>query len=151
MKKKILMICLGNICRSPLAQGILEKKVKEQNLDWIVDSAGTASYHSGELPDSRSIQIAKENGINITNQRSRKVTIKDFSEFDLILAMDASNYNNLRKQTKTEIENDKIKMILNYAHPGENRQVPDPYYEGGFDRVFHMLEEACNQLIIVES
>ena len=145
------MVCLGNICRSPLAQGILESKVLEQNLDWTVDSAGTASYHVGELPDSRSIKVAKKNGIDITTQRSRKVRQEDFEDFDLILAMDASNYNNLKNQSKDERESDKIKMILNYAHPGENRQVPDPYYEGGFDKVFQMLEDACDKLIIEES
>ena len=145
------MVCLGNICRSPLAQGILESKVLEQNLDWTVDSAGTASYHVGELPDSRSIKVAKKNGIDITTQRSRKVRQEDFENFDLILAMDASNYNNLKNQSKDERESDKIKMILNYAHPGENRQVPDPYYEGGFDKVFQMLEDACDKLIIKES
>lgn len=145
------MVCLGNICRSPLAQGILESKVLEQNLDWTVDSAGTASYHVGELPDSRSIKVAKKNGIDITTQRSRKVRQEDFEDFDLILAMDASNYNNLKNQSKDERESDKIKMILNYAHPGENRQVPDPYYEGGFDKVFQMLEDACDKLIIKES
>lgn len=151
MEKKILVVCLGNICRSPLAQGILEKKIIEQNLNWFVDSAGTASYHSGELPDTRSIQVAKENGIDITKQRSRKIQAKDFKEFDLILAMDASNYNNLIKQSNSGMVNDKIKMILNYAHPGENRQVPDPYYEGGFEKVYQMLNQACDQLIIEES
>ena len=145
------MVCLGNICRSPLAQGILETKIQEKKLNWSVDSAGTASYHAGELPDQRSIQTARDHGIDLTDQRSRKVTQNDFEDFDLILAMDASNYNNLRRLVKLDEQLEKIKMILNYSHPKENRQVPDPYYEGGFEKVYQMLDEACDRLIEAES
>lgn len=145
------MVCLGNICRSPLAQGILENKIQSNKLDWTVDSAGTASYHVGELPDQRSIMTAKEHGIDITDQRSRKVTKDDFDHFDLILAMDASNYNNLRSMVHAEEKVSKVKMILNYAYPNENRQVPDPYYDGGFEKVYKMLDEACEKLIVEES
>jgi len=148
---KILMVCLGNICRSPLAQGILERKVKDQKLPWEVDSAGTASYHVGNLPDPRSIDKATEYGIDITHQRSRKVTKSDLKNFDLILAMDASNYNNLVKLSDDSIDDSKIKMILNYTHPGENRQVPDPYYDDGFENVFKLLDEACDRLIKAEA
>lgn len=148
---KILMVCLGNICRSPLAQGILEKKIKERNLSWVVDSAGTGGYHQGELPDSRSISTAADFEIDITDQRSRKILQVDLSEFDLILAMDASNYNDLIRMADNANQIIKIKLILNYSHPGENRQVPDPYYEGGFDAVYKMLDEACEKLIEVES
>lgn len=150
MVMKILMVCLGNICRSPLAQGILESKILDLDLSWEVDSAGTASYHVGELPDSRSIDKAEEYGIDITNQRSRKVTKDDLIDFDLILAMDASNYNNLLHLSDNNTDHAKIKMILNYSHPGENRQVPDPYYDDGFENVYRLLDEACDKLIEVE-
>lgn len=147
MSRKILMVCLGNICRSPLAHGILVMKIEQRNLDWKVDSAGTASYHQGELPDQRSILTARDNGIDITNQRSRQVTKNDFKDFDHILAMDASNFNNLVKLADTDSKKAKIEMILNYAYPNENRQVPDPYYDGGFEIVYEMLELACDKFL----
>ncbi len=148
---KILMVCLGNICRSPLAQGILEHKIKEHNLSWSVDSAGTASYHVGNQPDPRSIQKAADYKLDITNQRSRKVDLKDFDEFDLILAMDASNYNNLQNLSEDPTHRSKVKMILNYSYPGENRQVPDPYYDDGFENVYQLLDRACDKLIAKET
>ena len=143
---KILMVCLGNICRSPLAEGILQHMISERSLPWQVDSAGTASYHVGNSPDARSIKTAKENGIDISTQRSRQLMVSDFGKFDLILAMDAENYNNIKRLMPKNV-NTKVEMILNYSHPGENRQVPDPYYEGGFDKVYDMLYEACDKVI----
>jgi protein-tyrosine phosphatase len=139
----VLMVCLGNICRSPLAEGILKSKIKENNLHWTVDSAGTGGYHIDALPDQRSIQIAKAYGIDISDQRARKVRSVDFEEFDLIFAMDAYNYQDLKKQAH-DIEQDKIKMILD-----GNKSVPDPYYGGddGFKNVFLMLDEACDNII----
>lgn len=148
---KILMICLGNICRSPLAQGILEKKLIDHNLQWEVDSAGTASYHVGNPPDGRSIDKAAEYGIDISAQRSRKVRSADLDYFDLILAMDASNYNKLLELSSKAEHDQKIKMILNYSYPGINRQVPDPYYDDGFENVYRLLDEACDKLIAVEA
>ncbi len=140
---KILMVCLGNICRSPLAQGILESKVKS---NIIVDSAGTAGYHQGELPDSRSIAVAKKYAIDITNQRSRKFEVKDFDRFDIIYAMDKSNYKDLLKLTRNDLDVKKLKLILNEVTPNEDLDIPDPYYGGdkGFDNVYHMLDEACD-------
>ena len=137
------MVCLGNICRSPLAEGILKSKIKQNNLDWTVDSAGTGGYHIDAIPDKRSIQVAKDYGIDITDQRARKVRSVDFEEFDLIFAMDVYNYQDLKKQARDE-EQDKIKMILD-----ETRSVPDPYYGGddGFKNVFLMLDEACDNII----
>lgn len=143
---KVLMVCLGNICRSPLAEGILQSKIADRDLHWSVDSAGTAGYHDGELPDERSIQVAHKHGIDITSQRSRKLIKEDFENFDLILAMDASNYNNIEK-IRPEGNTTPVKMILNYSYPKENRQVPDPYYGGGFDAVYEMLVDACDALI----
>lgn len=140
---KVLMVCLGNICRSPLAQGILESKV---NPDYVfVDSAGTAGYHVGNSPDPRSIQVAQKNGLNIAHQTCRKFTAKDFDSFDQIYAMDSSNYQDILSLAKTDEHRQKVKMILNEIHPGSDKSVPDPYYGGnkGFDNVFNMLNDAC--------
>lgn len=138
------MVCLGNICRSPLAQGILESKV---NLDKVfVDSAGTAAYHVGNLPDERSIDVAYKYGINITNQRARKFTVQDFDEFDYIYAMDISNYQSILMLAKGEEDENKVRLILNEIYPSENKSVPDPYYRSnqGFENVYQMLDEACD-------
>ena len=138
------MVCLDNICRSPLAQGILESKV---NLDEVfVDSAGTAAYHVGNLPDERSINVAYKYGINITNQRARKFTVQDFDEFDYIYAMDISNYQNILMLARAEEDENKVRLILNEIYPSENKSVPDPYYGGnqGFENVYQMLDEACD-------
>lgn len=144
---KILMVCLGNICRSPLAEGILLEKIKERNLSWEVDSAGTSGWHQGELLDTRSIAVAKAHGIDLTYQRSRQFKMVDFEEFDLILAMDSSNYSNIARLATTERQKDKVKLILNYTYPNENRAVPDPYYEGGFEKIYQMLDTACEKII----
>ena len=137
------MVCLGNICRSPLAEGILRSKLP-QDL-FIVDSAGTSSYHIGEKPDIRSIEIAKINNLDITKQRSRQFQIIDFDKFDVIYAMDRSNYQNILSQARTENDKAKVKMILNELHPNSNMDVPDPYYgsHDGFKKVFKLLDDAC--------
>lgn len=137
------MVCLGNICRSPLAEGILKSKVNAKDI--MVDSAGTAAYHVGELPDSRSIEVARKYGIDLTDQRARKFTVQDFDTFDWIYAMDRSNYQNIMSLAQSETAAAKVKMILNESHPGEHREVPDPYYGGdqGFEQVYAMLDEAC--------
>lgn len=137
------MVCLGNICRSPLAEGILQSKLP---IDFFkVSSAGTAGHHVGELPDVRSIEVAKKYGINITKQRSRKFIKSDFKEFDLIFTMDQSNYNDVVSMTDDYKDIQKVKMILNELYPSENKNVPDPYYGGkqGFENVYKMLEESC--------
>jgi len=143
---KVLMVCLGNICRSPLAEGILKAKLKENNLEWQVDSAGTSSWHINSLPDSRSIAIARLHGIDITDQRARQFQASDLENFDLILAMDADNYNEIiAHANKKQVS--KVKMILNYTYPGENRRIPDPYYNDGFELVYQLLDAACDQII----
>ena len=144
---KILMVCLGNICRSPLAHGILQDRIEKLNLPWVVDSAGTNGYHNGEQPDSRSVLEAERNGIDITNQVSRKITKEDIKNFDLIFAMDSSNYNNVLQMCDNEIEKDKVRMIMNFSHPNKNINVPDPYYHNGFDKVFKMLENAIDAFL----
>jgi protein-tyrosine phosphatase len=140
---KILMVCLGNICRSPLAEGILQSKVNSNNV--FVDSAGTAAYHIGKKPDERSIQVASKYGINIKNQTARKFVVKDFDEFDTIFAMDESNYQNILSLARNEQDEEKVKMILNETNSAKNLSVPDPYYGGnqGFENVYKMLDEAC--------
>lgn len=146
---KVLMVCLGNICRSPLAHGILDYKLKERNLDWIVDSCGTGGWHVGELPDKRSIDIARKNGLDITYQRARQLRSSDIDEFDFIFAMDTNNYEDILRYCHTERERVKVKLILNEVYPNEFRSVPDPYYGGvnGFQDVYKMLDEACERII----
>lgn len=145
---KILMVCLGNICRSPLAEGILQVKAKAKGLNWTVDSCGTSGWHEGNLPDSRSIQVAKKYGLDITNQRSRKLQAEDLANFDIIYAMDSQNFQDIKRLAKSEKEADKIKLILNESHPNRNQAVPDPYWDNnGFENVYRMLDEACDKII----
>lgn len=143
---RILMVCLGNICRSPLAEGILKSKV---NNDFIyVDSAGTSAFHSGELPDQRSIKVAKKHGIDITNQRSRQFITNDFAVFDTIYVMDKSNERNIIALAKNDIDRKKVKLILNEIPTSKDKDVPDPYYDkdDGFEKVYQMLDHACTEI-----
>ena len=137
------MVCLGNICRSPLAEGILAAKC--ENLPVVVDSAGTSAYHIGHQPDPRSQHIATLNGINIGDQRARELMCSDLETFDLIYAMDSSNYTNILKLAKNEDDKKKVRLILNESNPGQNRAVPDPYFGGdqGFETVYNLLDDAC--------
>lgn len=143
------MVCLGNICRSPLAHGLLEQKANALDLSWEVDSAGTSAYHVGHLPDKRSIDIAAEHGLDITHQRARQFVVEDFDQFDLIFAMDAQNFSHIKNMARSDDEVKKVHLILNETYPGENRRVPDPYYGGeqGFKKVFDLLDEAMDRLI----
>ena len=145
MASKILMVCLGNICRSPLAEGIMRSKLSE---DFKVDSAGTGGWHAGELPDKRSISTAKGRGLDITNQRARQFKKSDFDTFDYIFVMDNSNYKDVLALAPNEVAKSKVKLILNEIFPGENVDVPDPYYGGqdGFENVFDMLDQACEEI-----
>ena len=144
---KILMVCLGNICRSPLAEGILWSKGKHLNLE--VDSAGTAAYHIGKQPDIRSIEIANKYDIDLNQQRARQFTRADFDKFDIIYAMDTNNYAHLVSLASSETERNKIRMILNEINPNAYQSVPDPYYggENGFQDVYNMLDKACDKII----
>lgn len=143
------MVCLGNICRSPLAEGIMRQKIAKNGLDWEVDSAGTSGYHIGEAPDPRSVSIAKQYGINISSLKGRKFNYGDFEHFDLILAMDSMNYIDIIKQSINETEKNKVHLIMNFVEAGKNIAVPDPYYGGeeGFNNVFKMLDKACDKII----
>lgn len=146
MKTRVLMVCLGNICRSPLAEGILKSKIDQRQV--FVDSAGTGDYHIGELPDRRSITVAKKNELDITGQRGRQFSASDFDDFDHIYVMDNSNYENVISLARNEEDKQKVKLILNEIFPGENVDVPDPYFGGdhGFENVFQMLDEACDNI-----
>ncbi len=144
---RILMVCMGNICRSPLAQGILAHKIKYLDLDWDVDSAGTHAWHIGEKPDPRAIKTAQLHGIDISWQSARMFNPVDFLRFDLILTMDAENYQFVHRLARTAEEKNKIQLILNYSFPDYNKSVPDPYYTNKFQEVFVLLEEACEQVI----
>lgn len=138
------MVCLGNICRSPLAEGILKSKIFSFNT--YIDSAGTGAYHVGEKPDKRSIAVANTNGIDISNQKARKFTVEDFDFFDIIYVMDNSNYKNVISLARNSQDSAKVKLILNEVFPNENLDVPDPYHGGefGFKNVYNMLNEACD-------
>lgn len=145
---RVLMVCLGNICRSPLAEGILRKKVEEQGLQWEIDSAGTGSWHIGEAPDPRSRAIAKDHGLDISKQRGRQFRAYDLEEFDLIYAMDSANYSHIVNQAKSAEERDKVQLIMNELWPEKNVNVPDPYWDdNGFEKVYQMLDAACDQII----
>jgi len=144
---RVLMVCLGNICRSPLAEGILKSKVSDS--DFIIDSAGTGGWHIGELPDSRSIEVARINQIDITDQSCRKFVYQDFQDFDLIYVMDKSNMADVLSLAKNDEDRMKVTLILDELYPGKFKEVPDPYYGGGngFEKVFVMLDAACDQIV----
>ncbi|WP_394748526.1 low molecular weight protein-tyrosine-phosphatase [Spongiimicrobium salis] len=145
MSTKILMVCLGNICRSPLAEGILSSKVDPEDIE--VDSAGTAGYHIGKAPDHRSIAVAKRYGIDISKQRCRQFSQEDFNNFDIIYAMDRSNYHNILTLAKDKGDIEKVKLLLEVTALGIT-EVPDPYYDQdeGFEKVFHMIDIACDSI-----
>lgn len=142
------MVCLGNICRSPLAEGIMREKIKKHNLHWIVDSAGTSNWHQGEHPDKRSIANASEHGIDISTLHSRPFIKEDFKKFDLIFVMDESNYSDVLAQASCDADANKIHKILAFADM-INTNVPDPYAGGqhGFELVYQMLDEACDVVL----
>jgi protein-tyrosine phosphatase len=145
---KILMVCLGNICRSPLAEGILRHKINLEGLDWEVQSAGTGSWHIGEAPDPRSQKIAKINGIDISKQKAQKFTQKLFSEFDRIYTMDSSNYRDVVNMAINEEDKNKVELIMNLVEPGKNKAVPDPYYDDDlYATVYEMLDKACEEIM----
>ncbi len=141
---KIVMVCLGNICRSPLAEGILASKLPKNK--FRVDSAGTGSWHIGHSPDERSILTAKKHKIDISNQKGRQFTTSDFDYYDYIYVMDNSNYHDVVELAQNNAQKEKVELILNELFPDENVDVPDPYYglQNGFDTIYQMLDEACD-------
>lgn len=143
MPVKILMVCLGNICRSPLAEGILQSKLPSDT--FIVDSAGTGNWHAGQNPDKRSVATAKSRGLDISCQIARQLKKSDFTEFDHIYVMDNSNYNDVIKLAPDAAAKAKVKLMMDEVYPSEGVDVPDPYWseQDGFDNVYDMLDEAC--------
>ncbi len=146
---KILMVCLGNICRSPLAEGILQKKVKDLGLDWIIESAGTNGFHTGEAPHHLSQKVAKSNGINISDQLSRKFITNDFKEYDIIYVMAEDVLNDIKRLSGDLYIPRKIKFFLDELYPGKSKDVPDPWYgdEDGYHEVYELINEACDAII----
>ena len=147
--KSILFVCLGNICRSPMAEGILRHKAFEKGMDLKIDSAGTESMHAGEHPDRRAAKTAMEHGIDISKLVARQIKSKDFDEFDLILVADDQVYNELKYFIRSESDIKKVDFIMNLVKPNSNIGVPDPYYGGqdGFNKVFDMLDMACDVIL----
>lgn len=146
---KVLMVCLGNICRSPLAHGLLREKSQQDELNIVVDSAGTSGFHVGEAPDPRMRSTAKQFGLNIDDLKARQFVSSDFDEFDLIFVMDKSNLSNVLSLARTDADRDKVKLILNESTPNTNLEVPDPYFGGeqGFIDVYKMLDLATDKII----
>jgi protein-tyrosine phosphatase len=145
--KKILMVCLGNICRSPLAEGVMRQVAAENGLHLVVDSAGTSGYHIGEAPDPRSVTNARKNGINIANLRARQFSATDFDAFDWIYVMDNANYKDVIKLARNDEERNKVSLLLLAAN-AEKAPVPDPYYgtEKDFQHVFNLVKGACENI-----
>ena len=144
MPVRILMVCLGNICRSPLAEGLLASKLPSDR--FRVSSAGTGDYHCGKQPDARSVAIAHKKGLDITMQRARQFTGSDFDDYDYIYVMDGSNLDAVLRLAPNEAAKAKVSLILEDLFPGENVDVPDPYFglENGFETVYEMLDEVCD-------
>lgn len=139
--KRVLFVCLGNICRSPMAHGIFRHLAKENGIGIFIDSAGTSGFHEGEAPDMRAQKTMKENGISISDLRSRPFVVEDFDAFDIILVMDSSNYNNVIKLSRTPSDKAKVYLMMNVLDENKNQSVPDPWFGGqsGFTQVYNML------------
>ncbi|MBP8725522.1 MAG: low molecular weight phosphotyrosine protein phosphatase [Saprospiraceae bacterium] len=144
---RILMVCLGNICRSPLAQGVLEREIASRHLPWSVDAAGTSRLHEGEAPDLRAIRTASRYGMDISRQRSRMICSTDFERFDLLLAMDRQNLDNLKSVYPHPQYFPKIQMLMSYSADWPGADVPDPYYDNRFEHALHCIESGCLGLV----
>ena len=144
------MVCLGNICRSPMAEGILQDKANKLGLNWEVDSAGTGNYHIGEPPHVLSQKVASINGIDISLQQARQFSASDIEKFDKIYVMDSDNYNDVRRMSSVYWDEQKVDLLLNEVYPGQNRPVPDPwsYPEKAYHEVFDLVDKACEQIIL---
>ena len=143
------MVCLGNICRSPLADALLRKKVQDRKLDITVDSAGTSDYHIGGQPDKRTQENARNHNVDMSFLRARQFTVEDFDAFDMIYVMDKSNQQNVLSLSTNEDDKNKVKLILDHLINSEYNEVPDPYYGGeqGFELVYSLLDEATDKIL----
>ena len=146
---KVLMVCLGNICRSPLAEGILRDKARQAGLHWEIDSAGTNGYHTGEAPHHLSQKVARINGLDISKQRARRFTADDFQQFDKIYAMAGDVVDDMRRIAGKKFDPTKVDLLLNEVHPGKDEDVPDPWYgpEPGYHEVYKMISTAADRII----
>jgi protein-tyrosine phosphatase len=146
---KILMVCLGNICRSPLAEGILRVKAEKAGIDIQIDSAGTSNYHIGENPDKRTVLNASKHAVDVSKLKARQFSTSDFDDFDHIFVMDSSNYGDVLSLARNEADRKKVELILNRVYPGSDMSVPDPYFGGeqGFENVFILLDKACDVIV----
>lgn len=146
---KILMVCLGNICRSPLAEGILQNKAFKAGLTWSIESAGTNSYHTGEPPHNLSQKVARLNGIDISKQRAKRFSANDFEVYDKIYALAADVMEEMKRIAGKKFDVSKADLLMNEFYPGKNIDVPDPYYgpESGYHEVYKMIDEACDKII----
>lgn len=143
------MVCLGNICRSPLAEGILQHKAAKAGLNWIVESAGTNGYHTGEPPHHLSIKVALQNNIDIKNQKSREFVAEDFNRYDKIYAMAKDVLDDMKEIAKEKFDDQKTDLLLNELYPGQNREVPDPWSgpEKGYHEAFNLIDKACEIIV----
>jgi protein-tyrosine phosphatase len=149
---KILMVCLGNICRSPLAEGILQYKANAAGLNWTVESAGTNGYHDGEPPHRLSIKVALQNGIDISKQQSRKFKAADFEHYDKIYAMAADVIDDMKNIAREKFDAGKVDLLLNELYPGKNKDIPDPWSgpEKYYHQVFELIDKVCDRMIASE-
>lgn len=146
---RILMVCLGNICRSPMAEGILQDKARKAGLNWTVESAGTNGFHTGEPPHHLGIKVAKENGVDISKQRSRRFMADDLEQFDRIYAMANDVLEDIKRISRNKFDVTKVDLFLNEVYPGEDREVPDPWYgtEIDFHEAYAIIDHACNTIV----
>lgn len=146
---KVLMVCLGNICRSPMAEGILRAKAEHEGVEIEIDSAGTGNYHVGQGPDPRAVACALARGIEISQLRARQIMREDFDRYDVIYVMDRSNLSDVLELAQNAAHRKKVRLILNETSPGHDREVPDPYFGGqeGFDTVFEMLSASAEMIV----
>lgn len=143
------MVCLGNICRSPMAEGIMKKKLEDNNIEGFVDSCGFESFHTGDSPDRRGVETALKHGVDISKQKSRLFKVADFDNFDKIYVMDKNNYRDVSAVARNEEDLKKVDLIMNVVHPGSGMPVPDPYYGGssGFNKTWDLLDQATDVII----
>lgn len=146
---RILMVCLGNICRSPLAEGILQHKAQQAGFNWTIASAGTSNWHAGEAPHQLSQKVSLQHGIDISHQKARQFKQEDMMHYDRIYVMDSSNYADVRQIAGNAWNEEKVELLLNEIYPDENRGVPDPWYgeEEGYHQVFELISNACTIII----
>ena len=141
------MVCLGNICRSPMAEGVLKHKAEELGFDIFVDSAGTSDWHHGEQPDARAQEEMRNQGLDISDQRSRPFVVEDFDRFDYILVMDISNKTNVLQLARNSDDARKVSLMLDHGNEVKGMSVPDPYYNDGFNHVYELLDFACEAFL----